>query len=214
MKIIRTQADVDEGVAALRAIDPRLDPIIGKAGDIPLRLIEPGFVGLADIVVSQVVSRASAEAIWGRIVARTGAVTSNAILALDETALASTGLSRAKTRTLIGLATSVEQGELDLTTLNRLDGEEAMARLTALDGIGPWTAQVYLMFSGGHVDIFPAGDVALQAAVAHGLDLPARPSGKALQEIAIKWSPWRSVAARIFWAYYAATARREMLPVA
>jgi DNA-3-methyladenine glycosylase II len=86
--------------------------------------------------------------------------------------------------------------------------------LTAVKGVGPWTAQVYLMFCGGHADIFPAGDVALQAAVAHALDMEARPTARQLAVLSEKWSPWRSVAARLFWSYYAAITRREALPTA
>lgn len=214
MKIIQTMADIEEGVAALRLLDPRLERVIDKAGAIPLRLREPGFEGLAHIIVSQMVSRASADAIWSRMVAGTGTMTAESFLSVDETKMATLGLSRAKMKTLIGLATSIANGDLDLFALSRLDGEQALAPLTALSGIGPWTAEVYLMFCEGHVDLFPAGDVALQAAVMHALGLEARPGSKALSTIALFWSPWRSVAARIFWAYYAVITRREAVPIA
>ncbi len=214
MNIITNIADIEEGVAALCLIDPRLETIVSKAGPVPLRLSEPGFAGLAHTIVSQMVSRASADAIWRRMLAGTGEVTARNFLAVDTETLAGFGLSRAKTRTLQGVAEAVVDGGLDLVALSRMDGELALRELTALSGVGPWTAEVYLMFCGGHVDIFPTGDVALQAAVAHALEMGARPTARQLGGLALSWSPWRSVAARIFWAYYAAINRRDALPIA
>lgn len=214
MKIIRSMADIEEGIAALRLADPRLEPVIERAGIIPLRLNEAGFSGLAHIIVSQMVSRASAEAIWRRMVAGMGDVTAERFLGVDEMALAGFGLSNAKKTTLLSLAGAVAAGELDLMEISRLDAATAMQRLTVLKGIGPWTAEVYLMFCGGHADVFPAGDVALQAAVMHAFRLEARPNRNQLAERALFWSPWRSVAARIFWAYYACVTRRDALPIA
>jgi DNA-3-methyladenine glycosylase II len=214
MKIIQSTADIDEGVSALRLIDPRLEPVIERAGEIPLRLNEAGFAGLAHIIVSQMVSRASADAIWRRMVAGTGVMTAERFLAVDEATLSSFGLSNAKRTTLLSIAAAVAAGELDLIELSQLEPIVAMQRLTALKGIGPWTAEVYLMFCGGHADIFPAGDVALQAAVMHAFALDARPSRNELAERARFWSPWQSVAARVFWAYYAAITRRDALPIA
>ena len=214
MKIIQSTADIDEGVSALRLIDPRLEPVIERAGEIPLRLNEAGFAGLAHIIVSQMVSRASADAIWRRMVAGTETMTAERFLAVDEATLSSFGLSNAKRTTLLSLAEAVTAGELDLIELSQLEPTIAMQRLTALKGIGPWTAEVYLMFCGGHADIFPAGDVALQAAVMPAFALDARPSRNELAERARFWSPWQSVAARIFWAYYASITRRDALPIA
>ena len=214
MKIIQSTEDIDEGVAALRLIDPRLEPVIERAGVIPLRLNEAGFAGLAHIIVSQMVSRASADAIWRRMVAGTETMTAECFLALDEVTLLSFGLSNAKRTTLVSLAAAVAAGELDLIELSRLEPTVAMQRLTALKGIGPWTAEVYLMFCGGHADIFPAGDVALRAAVMHAFAADVRPSRNELADMARFWSPWQSVAARIFWAYYAAITRRDALPIA
>jgi DNA-3-methyladenine glycosylase II len=94
-----------------------------------------------------------------------------------------------------------------------MDGATAIAELTAIKGIGGWTAQVYLLFCAGHPDVFPVGDVALQNAVGHALALDARPSARELEALTELWSPWRSVAARLFWAYYATQMRRDGLPV-
>lgn len=212
-RTIRGTADIDEGLAALVMADPRLGRVVDAAGPVPLRLSEPGFSGLASIIVSQMVSRASADAIWGRIVAA-GPVTPATYLAHDPAVAATFGLSRAKASTLVKLAAAIEEGNFDLDAVATLETSEALKRMTALPGIGPWTAEVYLMFCGGHADLFPAGDVALQAAVAHAFDLAERPSAKMLSEIALGWQPWRAVAARLFWAYYGASMRRNVTPIA
>jgi DNA-3-methyladenine glycosylase II len=213
MQVIRNDEDVRDGLAALLAIDPRLRPIASAAGPLPLRLIEPGFAGLAHIVVSQMVSRASAQAIWGRICASGAPPTAEAYVALDPDAWRGFGLSRGKADTLSRVALSVVEGRLDLAGLSLRPPGEALQNLIAIKGIGPWTAEVYLMFCCGHADVFPAGDVALQAAYAMAFEREERPQAKALAAEAALWAPWRSIAARLFWAYYAARLRRESLPV-
>lgn len=211
--IITGPADVASGLSQLVAIDPRLAPLAARHAPLPLRLAEPGFSGLAHIVVSQMVSRASAEAIWSRITTATGGPPSaKAYLALDPEAVAGLGLSRAKASTLALAAQAVAGGTLDLSAVARLDAGEAIATLTALKGIGPWTAEVYLMFCGGHADIFPAGDVALRAAVGDALGHAVRPDIPTVEAIARDWRPWRSIAARLFWAHYAARTGREAAP--
>ena len=214
VNIIQNADDIEKGLAALLQIDPRLESVAAIAGPLPLRLSKPGFAGLAHIIVSQVVSRASADAIWRRMLDKMEVVTAQNYLAVATSIDPQFGLSRAKAKTLHGVASAISNGSLDLDSLNALDEAEAFRLLTALDGIGPWTAQVYLMFCGGHADIFPSGDVALQAAVAGAFQMDARPSPKVLAEIAMRWSPYRSVAARLFWAYYASSTRREAVPIA
>lgn len=211
--IIRDHSDIQAGLEALVALDPRLADVVEACGPVPLRLNEPGFSGLASIVVSQMVSRASAEAIWRRIMAA-GPVTAEGYRALDPTIIATFGLSRAKAATLLHLSTAISEGHFDLASVCALETDEAIRQMTMLPGIGPWTAEVYLMFCGGHADIFPAGDVALQAAVADAFGLETRPSAKNLAVMAKAWGPWRSVAARLFWAYYAAKMRRDVTPLA
>ena len=213
VQIIRNEDDVREGLEALLRLDPRLASIAEDAGPLPLRLREPGFAGLAHIIVSQMVSRASAEAIWRRMLPADGALTAEGYALLHGEAWREFGLSRAKAETLSRIADAVASGRLDLSGLCLKPPGEALGELTALKGVGPWTAEVYLMFCGGHADVFPAGDVALQNAVGTGLRLAARPQAKALARLAEAWSPWRSVAARLFWAYYAAKMRRDMVPV-
>jgi DNA-3-methyladenine glycosylase II len=212
LRAIRGQDDIETGLRELLLIDPRLVPVAAVAGPLPLRLVEPGFAGLASIIASQVVSRASADAIWRRITA-TGPVTAEAYAALDADTVAGFGLSRAKAAALLNAAIAVREKTLHLDGLADLDTEEAMRQLTSLPGIGPWTAEVYLMFCCGHADVFPAADVALQAAVADAFGLPARPTGRQLAQIAQVWQPWRSVAVRLFWSYYGARTGRNVAPL-
>jgi len=214
VQIIRNEGDVEQGLSELLRLDPRLSAVAADAGPLPLRLREPGFAGLAHIIVSQMVSRASAEAIWRRMLPVSGELKAETYVMLHDEAWREFGLSRAKATTLSGIANAVAAGHLDLTALSVLPPSEALQALTALKGVGPWTAEVYLMFCCGHADIFPSGDVALQNAVAAAFGLAQRPQAKALAAMAEAWSPWRSVAARLFWAYYAQKLGRGLVPVA
>ncbi|MDM9627193.1 DNA-3-methyladenine glycosylase [Rhizobium sp. S152] len=213
MHIIRNDEDVRQGLEELLVIDPRLVSIAADAGPLPLRLREPGFEGLAHIIVSQMVSRASAEAIWRRMRPGEAVLTAETYAALHPEAWREFGLSRAKAETLTRIAEAIAAGRFDLQALSGLPPKEALAALTALKGVGPWTAEVYLMFSGGHADVFPSGDIALQNAVAAAFGLTDRPAAKGLAAMAEIWSPWRSVAARLFWAYYAVKLGRGLVPV-
>lgn len=213
MKPITCEADIATGLAELHCLDARLAAITALAGPVPLRLQPAGYAGLAEIVVSQMVSKASAAAIWARLSAETGApVTGPAVLALGADGLFAVGLSRAKAATLMGIA-EAEQSGLDLVALCSLDGTEAARRLTAIKGIGAWTAEVYLMFCAGHPDVFPVGDIALVNAVRHAFGHERRLEGPALASFARDWSPWRSVAARLFWAYYSRQMGRAADPL-
>lgn len=211
MRRIISLDDISEGLEALCAIDPRLSAVRALAGEVPLRLSEPGFVSLASIIVSQQVSRASADAIFGRLVKLVDPLTPQALLDAGEPVFREAGLSRPKIRTLLAVSQAVQDG-LDLHHLCRLDAVEAIGHMTAVPGIGPWTAEVYLLFAAGHPDIFPARDVALQTAVGHALGVSPRPGEKALIQLAESWSPWRGVAARLFWSYYRETRGRDAAP--
>ncbi|MFD1330353.1 DNA-3-methyladenine glycosylase family protein [Mycoplana ramosa] len=213
MHIIRTQADVAAGLVGLALLDARLRAVIDRAGPVPLRRHDPGYRGMAGIIVSQMVSRASADAIWRRLEEAAGDVTPHHVLNLTDAECRAVGLSRAKAETLRRVAEAVDRGTVDLDAICQMEAGAAVQALTALKGIGRWTAEVYLLFCAGHPDIFPAGDVALQNAVAHGLGLSIRPSQAELDEIAATWSPWRGVSARLFWAYYARAMRREGAPL-
>ena len=212
MRPIRDAADIQAAIAGLVAIAPDFAVIARKAGPVPLRFQPPGYRGLAGIVVSQMVSRASADAIWTRLEALAGAVDAEAVLALTDQQLRSAGLSGAKADTLRRLAAACRDG-LDLPQTAVLTAEEALRSLTAVKGIGPWTAEVFLLFCAGHPDIFPAGDVALQAAYSHAFGLETRPTAPQLKQTAQSWQPFRSIAARLLWAYYASEMKRSGLPL-
>ena len=213
MQRISTLDDIERGLDALCAHDPRLSNVRRFAGSVPLRLSQPGFESLASIVVSQMVSRASADAIFGRLVRLVDPLTPQAILSASEATFREAGLSRPKQRGLVAIAQAVADG-LDLDHLCSIDAAEAMALLTSVPGIGSWTAECYLLFAAGHPDIFPARDVALQSAVGHALGLDPRPPEKALIRIAESWRPWRGFAARLFWAYYRELKGRDAAPPA
>lgn len=213
MQRIRSHADISYGLDQLVALDGRLVAVREAAGEVPLRLSEPGFESLASIVVSQQVSTASARAIFGRLKALADPLTPAALLEADDDLFRQAGLSRPKQRGLLAIALAVQEG-LDLHHLCGLDAHEAITALTSVKGIGPWTAQVYLLFAAGHPDIFPDKDVALQTAVGHALGHATRPGDKALAQLAESWSPWRGVAARLFWAYYRTIRGKDAVPVA
>lgn len=214
MLIIASLEDVAKGLQVLAGLDARLQSVIARAGPVPLRLATPGYEGLANIIVSQMVSKASAAAIWRRLMALTGEpMTARSLLALDDDALRAAGLSGAKVSALRAAAEAETSNVLDPERICRIDAREATGQLTAIRGIGQWTADVYLMFCAGHPDIFPVGDVALQNAVAHALGLETRPKPRELAAIAEIWTPWRSVAARLFWAYYSQEMRRATDPL-
>jgi DNA-3-methyladenine glycosylase II len=213
MQRIATLDDISQGLDALCLLDPRLEKVRGMAGQVPLRLSEPGFRSLASIIVSQQVSRASADAIFGRLTKLVDPLTPQAILAADEAIFREAGLSRPKQRGLIAVAQAVVDG-LDLDQLCLLDATQAITAMTKVSGIGPWTAEVYLLFAAGHPDVFPARDVALQSAVGHALGIDPRPPEKTLIQLAESWSPWRGVASRLFWAYYRELKGRDAAPPA
>jgi len=204
MRRIEGDDDVTAGLAELTRIDPRLAPIVAASGAVPLRRRPAGFAGLARIVTAQQVSAAAAASIWTRVEGVIGAEPTPVVIAdHSDEALRAAGLSAAKVRTLRAIAEACAGG-LDLEACAAAAEDEAVAALTAIKGIGRWTAEVYLLFSAGHPDVWPAGDLALQVAVGDGLGLDGRPSEKEVRAIAAAWAPWRSVAARLFWAYYAA----------
>ncbi|CAM5393616.1 putative bifunctional transcriptional activator/DNA repair enzyme AlkA [Mycolicibacterium aubagnense] len=211
MQRITSLNDISAGLDALCGIDPRLETVRAFAGDVPLRLSEPGFASLASIIVSQQVSRASADAIFGRLTRLLDPLTADAILGAGEDVFREAGLSRPKQRGLLAVSAAVTDG-LDLHHLCSLEASEAITMLTAVPGIGPWTAECYLLFAAGHPDVFPARDVALQSAVGHALSIDPRPAEKRLILLAESWAPWRGVAARLFWSYYRELKGRDAAP--
>jgi DNA-3-methyladenine glycosylase II len=211
---IDTIDDVAAGLAALALGDARLAAIIPTAGEVPLRRTAPGFASLASIIISQQVSRASADAIFGRLVKLVDPLEAANVISGGAVPLVEAGLSRPKQAALLAAAQAVQTGMLDLHGLCDIAPEDAMAQLTAVHGIGEWTAEVYLLFAAGHPDIFPAKDLALQAAAGDILGLPDRPDDRALRLLSESWSPWRGVAARLLWAHYRNLKGREAAPAA
>jgi DNA-3-methyladenine glycosylase II len=210
---IHTEADLDRGIVALVAADPRFAALIAKAGRPPLRRRPDGFAGLVSTVVSQQLSTASASAIWGRLAAAFDPFEPAAIIRARKERLARIGLSAPKIRALKEIARAIVRGDLALATLGDIDAEAAHAALTAVHGIGPWTADIYLLGCLGHADAWPAGDLALQEAARLAFGLPARPTAKEMMPLAEPWRPWRAVAARVLWTYYRAVKGREGAPV-
>jgi DNA-3-methyladenine glycosylase II len=210
---IHTEADLDSALVALGKADPRFLALVTSAGRPPLRRRADGFAGLAAIIVSQQLSTASAAAIWGRLAAAFEPLTPEAILRARPTRLARIGLSAPKIRTLKEIARAITRGKLVLGALSELVAEDAHAALTAVHGIGPWTADIYLLSCLGHADAWPAGDLALQEAARLAFGLRARPTAKEMIPLAELWRPWRSVAARVLWTYYRSVKGREGAPV-
>jgi DNA-3-methyladenine glycosylase II len=204
-----TQNDLKTGLAQLVATDQRFAPIIAATGEPALRRRESGFPGIVAIVCGQQLSTASASAIWERLRAAFDPITPAAIAKARADRLGRLGLSAAKIKTLKSLAREIVASRFDLDALANEDAEAAHAKLTALHGIGPWTADVYLLFCLGHPDAWPAGDLAVQEAVKLGLGLEARPTVKEMMALAEPWRPWRGVAAHVWWAYYRFAKQRE-----
>ncbi len=213
MRRIDTIEDITEALSALVLADPRLAAVVEIAEEVTLRRNEPGFASLVSIIVSQQVSRASAQAMTKRLAALADPLIPGEIIRGGPDLLRAAGISRPKQRAILALADALERQAIDLETLCVLEPEEAISHLTALPGIGPWTAQIYLLFSAGHPDTFPARDVALQNAVGRAFSLTERPNERELHAMAELWSPWRGVAARLFWAYHHATSGRSVMPV-
>ena len=187
---------------ALLKLDKRLKPVRERVGTVELRTGQHGFPGICSVICSQQLSTFSARAIWARVVALPGATEPLSFLDIDEPTLRKAGLSGGKVRSMRAVAEAVVGGTLDFVAVEALPAEEEIAHLTAIKGIGPWTAEIYLMFCSGHPDIFPAGDLALQKAVADGIGLKELPSTKELIDIAARWSPHRGAAALLFWRYF------------
>jgi DNA-3-methyladenine glycosylase II len=203
------QSVLDDAVRALVKQDPRLTPVLEKAGMPALRRRAPGFEGLAQIVCGQQVSVAAAAAIWGRVFAAYEPFDHHALKRARTDRLGRLGLSAAKIKTLKALAKELAAERLNLDVLAEEDADAAHNTLIALHGIGPWTADVYLLFCLGHGDAWPAGDVALQEAIKVGLGLNARPTVKQMAPLAEPWRPLRGAAAHLWWAYYHAIKKRE-----
>ena len=189
-------------LAALYARDRDLAAIEPAAGPLPWRVRPAGFSGLLQAIVGQQISNQAAAAVWRRVAALPGATTPAGLLVCDDTALRGAGLSRPKIAHARALAAAFAEGRLAGAVLAALDDEAAVAAISAVRGLGRWTAEVYLLFALGRDDVFPAADLALAAAAAHLKGLGARPTPVALRALAEPWRPHRALAARLLWHHW------------
>src|SRR5271156_3597182 len=206
---LNTQADLERAIHRLVERDVRLKPILARTGMPALRQREPGFAGLAAISCGPQLSPASAAAIWARVSTASDPFHHDALRRARADRLVRLGLSSAKIKTLKNLARELAAERLNLDVLANEDADAAHNTLTALHGIGPWTADVYLLFCLGHGDAWPAGDLAVQEAVKMGLGLETRPTAKEMAPLAEPWRPMRGAAAHLWWSFYRAIKKRE-----
>ena len=206
---LETQSDLEDAIHMLVKQDKRLRPVLELTGMPALRQREPGFAGLAAIICGQQLSTASAAAIWGRVSKAYDPFHHDAIGKARADRLGRLGLSAAKIKTLKHIARELAAERLNLDVLANEEADIAHNTLTALPGIGPWTADIYLLFCLGHGDAWPAGDLAVQEAVKIGLGLKERPTAKQMAPLAEPWRPLRGAAAHLWWAYYRVLKKRE-----
>ncbi|WOI54782.1 hypothetical protein [Parvularcula sp. LCG005] len=195
--------DLTEALAALRQADPIMARAIDAIGTPVIRHRPPGYAGLFRIIVEQQVSVASARSIMTRCDTRLGSsLKSQQVLDLTEEDLRKCGLSGPKIRYVRAVAEAEQSGQLNLATLKSLNDRDAAAHLTAIKGVGPWTAGIYLLFCDGRPDIWPSGDVALLAAYCAASGMTVKPPMKQFDEGAARFSPYRGIAAHCLWTYY------------
>ena len=208
---VMTESPLDPiHLSALAEADPRLKPLTERFSHIIYRQREGGFTALLRLIVEQQLSVKAADTITARLHAGLGDVSPRALLAHDDDRMRGYGLSRPKIAYARGLAEAIDSGAFDVTALRELETDDAAKALIALKGIGRWTAEVYLMFSEGRLDLFPVGDIALREAVGWLDGLDSRPNEAYCAERALTWSPYRSIAAHLLWAWYGAVRRGEM----
>lgn len=189
--------------AILFALEPRFAGIEERAGPLPWRTRPRGFGGILRTICGQQISNQAAGAIWRRLSAIPGALTPEGLLGMDDATLCGVaGLSRPKAAHARSLATACLDGRLDFDRLATLPDAEAIAMMSSVKGLGPWTSEVHLLFAEERTDIFPSGDIALANSAQHLLEMEARPAPKALAKLALGWSPQRSLAARLLWHHW------------
>ena len=194
----------------LRKRCPHIRRALKEVGLPDPRQWEPGFATLIKIIVDQQVSTAAGASIWAKLArACKGRVTAKRLLTLTEADLRACGLSGQKARYARGAAEAVVGGQLDFKRLHAAEDDAVRTTLTALKGIGPWSADIYLLFAMGRPDVWPVADLALQ----HGVRLlhgrTDRPSPKEMDQIAEIWRPYRSGAAILLWRYYGAQTTKK-----
>ena len=204
-------ADLEAARQHLAAIDPALARAHAQTPMLEWRLRPGGFEGLFRMIVEQQVSVASAASVWARLQVGLGAITPEALLAHDIDSLRGMGLSRQKATYGQGIARAQIEGRIDLEHMQTLSDDNAIVALTALKGVGLWTAEAYLMMCEGRLDVFPGGDVALQEAIKWADGTETRPDQKAAYARAELWRPYRAVATHLLWAWYTGVKRGEIV---
>src|SRR5215813_3033691 len=213
-EFIHTDAELAAGIKALVESDPRFSPVLAVAGMPALRRRPAGFPGLCAIICAQQLSTASAAAIWGRLSTAFDPFHHDNVRRARPATLARLGLSKPKIKTLKAIGGAIANGEIDLKAVGNMPADDAHAALVTLHGVGPWTADIYLLFCLGHADAWPAGDLALQEAARMAFGLKTRPSVKEMIKLAEQWRPWRGVAAHVLWNYYRVCKGRNVTPLA
>jgi len=211
--IIKNMEDIEQGVRNLADQCPLMRDAFNTAGLPPLRRHDNSYMSLGRTITGQLLSVASASAIWERVSLLVDPFEPQTLLSVDQTSLRKAGLSNAKVRTLRALATAIIDGEVDLALFEQQSERRVRECLMKVHGIGPWTADIYVMFCLGRVDGFAPGDVALANAVALLQHAAKRPTPAQLEKIANQWQPCRGVAARLLWHYYAVVKARKTMPL-
>lgn len=199
---ILTQQSFRRGIVWLVDRDKHLADVIARYGPPPFWVHASGFPGLVLAVLAQQVSLESADAAYRRLLDELGSIEPGPFAALNDTTLKAIGFSRQKASYVRGLASDLIKGRLDLAALTSMDDESARSRLIQIRGVGPWTADAYLLFSLRRRDAWPPGDLALARAIQDLRGLDETPTPDAADRMAEGWRPWRAVAARILWHQY------------
>lgn len=202
--IIKDQKSLEKSCIELISIESKFEVIYSIHGFPKLRKAESGFSALLKTIVSQQLSVAAAANIWARVEAN-GFSTVEGIKSASDAALRDVGLSRQK----INYTKSLAASEINYSTLDRLNNQDIITQLTSVKGIGLWTAEIYLMFSMKRIDIFPAGDLALQISASHLMGMDKKFNEKLMREKSISWSPNRTAAALMLWDYYVSVKNRK-----
>jgi DNA-3-methyladenine glycosylase II len=208
-----SQAALNDGIDCLAQVDADVARAIALIGYPAPRQREPGFATLLRIMVAQQLSTRAAAAIWARLeTACAPAVSAERYLALDDATFRTIGFSRQKMAYGRALAEAVAAGALDLEALATVPEEDAIRAISALRGLGRWSAEIYLLFALGRADIFPADDLGLQVGMQRLKRLEARPNRKAMDLLAEHWRPLRGCGAIFLWHYYGTATLDEAKP--